>query len=255
MKKIRYIEAIEKKLSSGEKVERDLLPEQRSKLSLKPSLLQELEKLGVPGKTKRVPLTDLYRSSSDKVALVTEYLSLAKKYPTVIRTVVFHTRRMLKEPLNRFQLMSECISCKTIDDIKKVLKKIKTYENDPFTFKFDKEKEKLEREALNRKKEEEGKRKRYEERMIRKAKREGLTDDLEYYLRQGSTAPTKEEIRCLRALPKNEQLARWKAGDHSQHCLAYHLEEGGCKRHRGCAFLHVDPKGENSFEEQDEVAG
>lgn len=265
MKKIRDIEAIEKKVHNGEIKEGDLFAEQRSKVASKPSLLQELEKIADSGnetksgqtdmQTRHVPLTDLYTSSSDKVALAIEYLSLAQKYPTVIRTVVFHTRRMLKEPLDRFQLMSECIACKTIDDIKTVLTKVKKYENDPLSFKFDKEKEKLEKEALKRKKEEEGKRKRYEARMIRKAKREGRTDDLEYYLRQGSTAPTKEDIRCLIVLPKSEQLARWKAGDHSQHCLAYHLEEGGCKRHRACAFLHVDPKGENSFEEQDEVAG
>ena len=264
-KKIRDIEAIEKKLEKGEIKEGDLFAEQENKLRSKPSLLQELEKIADSGnesksgrqdvRTKRVPLTDLYRSSSNKIDLATEYLSLAQTYPTVIRTVVFHTRRMLKEPLNRFQLMSECIACTSIGEVKTVLEKIKKYEKDPFSFKFDKEKEKLEKEALKRKKEEEGKRKRYEERMVRKAKREGRTDDVEYYLRQGSTVPTKEVIKCLRVLPKREQLERWKVGNHSQHCLAYHLEEGGCKRHRGCAFLHVDPKGGNSFEEQDEVAG
>ena len=121
-------------------------------------------------------------------------------------------------------------------------------------FHFDKEKAQREKDAMERKKREEGKRKNYEARMIRKAKREGKTD-LEYYLRQGSQVPTVEEIEKLRSLSKEMQLKKWKENDHSQHCMAFHLEDGGCKRDRACAFLHVDAKGANSFAEVDEVAG
>ena len=35
-------------------------------------------------------------------------------------------------------------------------------------------------------------------------------------------------------------MARWKEAGHAQHCLAHHLEPGGCPRGRACAFLHAD---------------
>jgi hypothetical protein len=150
--------------------------------------------------------------------------------------------------------MEDCIASKSIADLRIVISKISTYERDPSKFHFDKEKAQREKEAMERKKREEGKRKAYEARMIRKAKREGKTD-LEYYLRQGSQVPTVEEIERLKSLSKEMQLQKWKDNDHSQHCMAFHLEEGGCKRDRACAFLHVDAKGANSFAEVDEVAG
>ena len=68
--------------------------------------------------------------------------------------------------------------------------------------------------ALAKKKIEEGKRKRYEGRMMRKAKREGRSD-LEYYLRQGAAVPTVEEIDMLCSLSYEGQLKAWKANDHS----------------------------------------
>jgi hypothetical protein len=37
--------------------------------------------------------------------------------------------------------------------------------------------------------------------------------------------------------------------------MAFHLEEGGCKQDRACAFLHTDAKGANLFVELDKVAG
>mmetsp|Transcript_17859 Transcript_17859/g.37312 ORF Transcript_17859/g.37312 Transcript_17859/m.37312 type:complete len:90 (-) Transcript_17859:46-315(-) len=89
--------------------------------------------------------------------------------------------------------------------------------------------------------------------MMRKAKREGLAD-LEHYLRIGAEVPTVEIVRELKAAPKEERLARWKKY-HSQHCMGYHLEDGGCKRDRTCAFLHVEAKDANKFVEDDEVAG
>ena len=90
--------------------------------------------------------------------------------------------------------------------------------------------------------------------MVRKARREGRSD-LDYYLRQGAAVPTVEEIDMLCSLSYEGQLKAWKANDHSQHCMGYHLEEGGCKRDRACAFLHVDAIGKNTFHETDEVAG
>ena len=124
------------------------------------------------------------------------------------------------------------------------------YQQNPSTFQYDANKAAREKETLARKKHEEGKRKRFEERMMRKAKREGK-DDLGYYLKIGALLPTIERIAHLKTLPPQEQLDEWKK-HHSQHCLEYHM--GHCQRDRGCAFLHMDIR-TNSFVESEEVAG
>ena len=149
--------------------------------------------------------------------------------------------------------MEDCVACKSLDEVESVLLKCSKYRDNPHLFRFDKDKEKQQKEALARKKQEEGKRKNYEARMIRKAKREGKSD-LEYYLRQGTELPTIDLVKRLKALSRNEQLATWKKS-HSQHCMAHHLDPNGCGRSRSCAFLHVDAKGDLTFNEQDECAG
>ena len=206
---------------------------------------------------KETTLGALYESSDDKVALALEYIQLVRQYPVAIRSVIFHTRRMAKAELITYQLMDDCIKCTSVDEVATILHKIQSYQANPDTFKFDVQKAKMEREALERKRQEEGKRKAYEARMIRKAKREGKTGmDLEYYLRQGAAVPTLETISKLKKMPSREdQMKLWKDQDHSQHCLVYHLSGGNCPRGRACAFLHVDPQSKTSFVEQDEVAG
>jgi len=266
MKKVREIEKLEAKLDT--KV--SLLKEEREKIEMKATILKKIsdmenqtdESTNISSKEilphiprmEKVTLKALYESSDDRLSLASEYLQLARKYSTKLRTVVFHTRRMLKELLNQYQLMEECISSKSIDDIQTIINKMYKYQRDPSSFQFDKEKQKKDLEALERKKIEEGKRKAYEARMIRKAKREGKTDR-EYYLRQGAKVPTMEEVQDLKRLSKEEQMKLWMLNDHSQHCLAHHLHAGGCKRDRACAFLHSDAHGKNTFEETDEVAG
>jgi hypothetical protein len=160
---------------------------------------------------------------------------------------------MLKDVLNQYQLMEECVACQTVDEVQAILDRCQRYQNDPASFVYDTEKAKRQKEALARKKREEGKRKAFEARMIRKAKREGKAD-LEHYLRIGAEVPTLATISKLRSLPRDEQLRLWKQ-DHSQHCIAFHLDAGGCKRDRACAFLHTEAQGSNSFVESDEVAG
>jgi len=203
-------------------------------------------------KVSLVKLKDLKISASDATNLAHEYLDLAEKYPTKMRTIIFHTRRILKKELTKYQLMEDCIASKTINNLREIVTKVSKYTLTPSLFTFDREKARKEKEALERKKREEGKRKAYEARMIRKAKREGKSD-LEYYLRQGAQVPSADEIEILKKLSKEDQLKRWIENDHSQHCLAFHLD--CCKRDRGCAFLHADAKGVNTFSESDEVAG
>jgi hypothetical protein len=116
---------------------------------------------------------------------------------------------------------------------------------------FDSERAKQEKDALERKRREEGKRKAYEERMIRKAKREGKSD-LNFYLKIGAELPTREHLDKFRAMPREKAIRLWKE-QHSQHCLSFHLDS--CERGRSCAFLHIEIAGTNSFVEKDEVAG
>ena len=198
------------------------------------------------------PLNELFENAENKIILAHEYLNLVERYPASMRTVIFHVRRMIKTELTSYQLLEDCLRCTTLSQIRDILVKLQGYQKDPSTFLFDVEKAKEEKEALAKKKHEEGKRKRYEERMIRKAKREGKAD-LEFYLRQGASIPTKETVQKLSSLSKDEQVALWKKMDHSQHCMMYHLN--GCERARACAFLHVDTSNSRTFDEKDEVAG
>ena len=203
--------------------------------------------------TTNVKLYKLFEAADNKLTLAREYLALVRRYPMKIRSVVFHTRRMCKDILEKYQLLDECIGAQTIDEVEAVLSKCERYVQRPETFRYDQQKAARDREALARKRREEGKRKAYEARMLRKAKREGLSD-LEHYLRIGAEVPSVETVKRLKRAPKEERLAAWKK-DHSQHCLAYHLEEGGCKRDRACAFMHVEARDKNKFVENDEVAG
>jgi len=262
-KKLREIEAIEAKAASGE----DLTKDQKGKLATKDKVKESISLLapsenkkacndedkGVTSpKTTKIALSDLQSAAADPTNLANEYIDLTNIYPTKMRTIIFHTRRILKTELSDYQLMDECIASKGIEDLRKIVAKVKKYKKDPSTFQFDREKAKEDKEAAKRKLREQGKRKAYEARMMRKAKREGKTD-LEFYLRQGAQIPTDEEIKELKNLLKDEQMQRWKAQDHSQHCMAFHLD--GCKRDRTCAFLHTDARGLNTFAESDEVAG
>ena len=265
-KKLRDILKIESKLKQqgGEGIN----DEQRTKLAAKPNILSALRAIigtaqdpchpsddspTTNSKTKKVPLRHLRETANDKIALATEYLSLVRRYPMKIRSVVFHVRRMCKNILEQLQLMEECIASTSIEEVEAFLVRCKKYVKHPESFRYDRDKAARDKEALDRKKLEVVKRKTYEGRMVRKAKREGL-EDLEFYLRIGAEVPTTKVVERLKAAPREERMEVWKK-DHSQHCMGFHLEVGGCKRDRACAFLHVDAKGANTFVETDEVAG
>jgi tRNA-dihydrouridine synthase 1 len=262
LKKLREIEQIEALIKSDGGA---INEEQRNKLAKKDGVVSDLAKLeeGNTGlfdcmpattkpKTETTTLGALYAAADDKIALAKEYLQLVRRYPIKSRTIAFHTRRILRDGLTKFQLMEECVACQSVDEVQAVVKRLEQYTKSPETFVFDKNKSARQKEALEAKKREEGKRRAFEGRMMRKAKREGKTD-LQHYLRIGAEVPTLETIQRLRKQTKEEQLALWKR-DHSQHCMDHHLTDS-CKRAKGCSFLHVDATGVNSFVESDEVAG
>ena len=169
------------------------------------------------------------------LTLALEYLELAERWSVPIRTVVFHTRRIAKQALMQFQLMAEMLEAKDVATARALVKQCVRYETDGYT--PDPEKARREREALELKKWREATRKRFEERMVRKALRAGLPRD--HYLSQGAEVPTAEGLRELRAMAPAAAWERWTSR-HGQHCWAMHMGESGCTRERTCAFLHVD---------------
>lgn len=233
----------------------------------KASLLKKLTKVNarlsktfkdgtIANQSETIKLSALYAAAEDKLRLAWEYIDLAERYPVKIRSVVFHVRRMLKDSLVKYQLLEDCIRCTSTAEIRqKILSKMEQYNASPSTFQYDQAKALAEKEALDRQRAQEGKRRAYEERMMRKAKREGK--DLMHYLRIGADIPTLDDIKALKRILKNsrqEALEAWKTRNHSQHCFAFHLEE--CPRGRSCAFLHMEcASSRNKFEEKDEVAG
>ena len=169
------------------------------------------------------------------IALALEYMELAERHGVPLRTVVFHVRRMAKEVLTRVQLLAELLETSDVKAVRALVEEAARRERDGW--KPDPERMQKEREALELKKWREQTRKRFEERMVRKAVREGREPD--HYLKQGAAVPTVESLAKLRAMGKEEAWAAWKE-QHGQHCWAMHLGEGGCTRERTCAFLHAD---------------
>jgi tRNA-dihydrouridine synthase 1 len=202
-----------------------------------------------------ITLKSLYAIANDKVLLAIEYLDLASVFPTKIRTVIFHVRRMCKVELVQYQLLQECLLSTSLEHIRGILKRIIQYRLHPETFVFDSQRAQEEKDALERQRREEGKRKAYEERMIRKAKREGK-EDLYHYLNIGAELPSLEQLKQYSFLPQSDLLKVWKQ-NHSQHCLSYHMDPQKCSRGRSCAFLHIDNvvSVSNVFQEADECAG
>ena len=280
LKKLREIQIIEQKIMKDGKD--SLNPDQKQKLKMKEQLeatlasMNELDNTENQSSSKQpsssitiqktsATLKSLTDQSNNKLDLANEYLTLIEENQErfsyiPLRTIIFHTRRIIKDILNQYQLMEElCIHCKTTQQIRNnVINKCYLYQSDPTSFKYNNEKYKEQQNALKRKKEQEKNRKRYEERMIRKAKREGL-EDLEYYIKEGlKYVPTIDDILAIQKITsKEKQVETWKDKNFHQHCLMYHLNDGKCVRDRSCAFLHVEIAGrnKNSFVEEEEVNG
>jgi tRNA-dihydrouridine synthase len=172
----------------------------------------------------------------DKLRLGLEYLDLVDKHPVKLKSVTFHIRRMCRDLLTQYQLMEECLNAQSVESVRMVLKNIVQFQQTG-SFLYDPLKAQRDKEALERQKREEGKRKEFEARMMRKAKREGK--DPSFYLLQGAQQPTSEILDALKAMGKDKAFEIWKTS-HGQHCWAFHFEPNGCPRDRKCSFLHMD---------------
>jgi len=238
-KKLREIERLEAKeaLTDEERLKvakRDVLRKQlkRCQKSAAAAAASSSSGGGAAALAREVP------PKPSPLSLALEYIELAVQWGVPVRTVVFHVRRLAKAPLSAFQLMAEMLDARDVPSVRAIVHKAVEYETNGYT--PDPEKAKREREALELKKWREATRKRYEERLTRKAMRSGLPHD--HYLMQGAEVPTAEGLGELRAMPPAAAWERWKER-HAQHCWAFHLDDGGCSRARTCAFLHADVAG------------
>lgn len=173
--------------------------------------------------------------------LAVEYLECVAKFgPVKMKSVIFHVRRICKKEFEKYSLLEDCMSATDTHQVLKVVQEALDYERGNKSFQPNLQRQKRAKEALARRKLEESKRKQFEARMIRKAKREGLTD-LMFYLNQGATNPTTEDLAHLKSLPQEQAFEIWKS-QFSQHCFSFHFDPNGCARDRKCAFLHADPR-------------
>jgi tRNA-dihydrouridine synthase 1 len=181
----------------------------------------------------------LYSSSVDikPIQLAYEYLDLVEEHPIGMKTVLFHVRRICRDFLSKYLLLEDLMNATSVEQVRSIVTRIEAYESNPETFIADKEKERTMKEAIERRKQNESKRKEYEARMVRKAKREGKA--LDFYLKLGTELPSYDDLQNMKAMSKEESFKIWKE-KHSQHCYAYHFDHEKCPRERTCGFLHVD---------------
>jgi len=161
--------AIKKKVNeSGEESIND---DQQSKLKTKSEIPTQLNRLenassqpspielpdpAPESQTTSVKLSELHTAGNNNLVLTREYLSLVRSYPTKIRSVVFHTRRMCKDLLEQYQLLEECITSTTIDKVEAVILKCEQYVQHPEQFRYNQQKASREKEALVHCRREEG---------------------------------------------------------------------------------------------------
>ena len=114
-----------------------------------------------------------------KIDLAVEYLQYVAKHPVKMKSIIFHIRRILKAELETYQLMDELVVCENYNKVLEIVNSVLNYQTGNNYVYDDKKAEKMKK-AAEKRKLEAGKRKAFEERMIRKAKREGKS--LDHYL-------------------------------------------------------------------------
>ena len=221
-KKLRQMDALQQ-------LTRPLLEEEKAKLLTKAGLEQALRDLGADVAACAASNQDpRWAAANDKLKLACEYLDLCHKYPSAtLSEQVFHVRRICKEELTKYQLLEQCCASKNAQELSDVLKECRYYKDGTKKFVYDAQREERAKEALADRKREQSKRKNFEERMIRKAKREDKPTS--YYLDKGAATPLPADLTHAKTLENKEQMAWWRE-KFGQHCSAFHLVADGCAR-------------------------
>uniref|UniRef100_A0A7S3JZ71 tRNA-dihydrouridine(47) synthase [NAD(P)(+)] n=2 Tax=Aureoumbra lagunensis TaxID=44058 RepID=A0A7S3JZ71_9STRA len=180
-------------------------------------------------------------SNQNPLDLCREYLHLVQMYgnPAGYRSIAFHCRRMCLSFLEKYDLLDTLLSGSRLENAMQVINTCIEYETGAATFVSDPAAKK--RAVALKKIREDAKqaRHRFEGRMARKAKRENKP--LDFYLTQGATPPTTEQLNEIRAIPEHaKRLEKWKEA-FTQVCFNFILNPHGCARGESCAFLHAQP--------------
>lgn len=231
---------LHKKLREIEKLEstsQELTPEEKNKVATKASIKEDIETLSVNSNEQptdiRVP---------GRLELAREYLQFTRLYPSAtLSTIIFHTRRMCRIWFHRYQMMHRCAAAQSTNDLVPLIDECINYANGTVSFVYDEERQRREENAINRKKREIEKRKKYVGRMQRKARREGKPVD--HYLKIGLDPPTADDLTQARKIESEELRLAWWKQNFSQHCFSFHCRVGGCQRERACAFMHFEVAG------------
>ena len=196
----------------------------------------------------------LFHSEENKESLLSrldlalEYLTLVSIHgnPAGYRSIAFHVRRLCgSEAFENYDLLDSLLDGSSLEDASKVVHKCRAFAAGDLLFVADPEAKKR---AKDRKKNREATkllRRQFEERMARKAKR--LQKPLDFFLKDGATPPTPDEIDAIRQLPTNQaQLDHWKQ-HFPQVCFQFTLQSD-CKRGDTCAFLHARADAEHDVD-------
>jgi len=171
--------------------------------------------------------------------LALEYCGLVRLHgnPAGYSSIAFHCRRMARAALVKYDALEDLLAGAAVEDAVEVLERCVAYEADASLFVVDAAKKKRATALENQRSNQKSARLRFEERMIRKAKREKRP--LDFYIKQGSTPPSAAVIaRLVGVADAADRLKQWNAA-FKQHCFKHHLGgKEGCPRGDSCAFIH-----------------
>ncbi|CAJ1401783.1 unnamed protein product [Effrenium voratum] len=170
-KKLRQVKHLMDKQASGT----ILSLQERQKVEARKALRQERKKLQERiASGEAVPAIALPK---DGLVKARQYLATVSKYPPApsLSTLIFHCRRMAKAELTAFQMLEDFKAASSLEEVKKMLSKAEGFRDRPESFQVSKEQEQRDREARAQQAYELECRRKYEERMARKAARLGMS--------------------------------------------------------------------------------
>ncbi|CAE7816469.1 DUS1L [Symbiodinium sp. CCMP2592] len=167
-KKLRQVQKLLERQASGA----SLNAEELQKVATRKQLRKERKSLSSSGEVEegvqlRVPTDGL-----EKARVYLDYVS--RFQPPPLSTIIFHCRRMAKAELTEFQLLEDFKSSKSFQEMCELLSKAEAFKRAPGSFRASKEKEQRDRELRAQQAYEVECRRKYEQRMARKAARLGL---------------------------------------------------------------------------------
>eukprot|EP00439_Symbiodinium_sp_Y106_P021404 s1809_g2.t1 len=188
-KKLRQVQKLLERQASGA----SLNAEELQKVATRKQLRKERKSLSSSGEVEegvqlRVPTDGL-----EKARVYLDYVSRFQPAPP-LSTIIFHCRRMAKAELTEFQLLEDFKSSKSFQEMCELLSKAEAFKRSPGSFRASKEKEQRDRELRAQQAYEVECRRKYEQRMARKAARLGLP--LEEVMRASAACCTSMASRA-----------------------------------------------------------